>query len=141
MKTPAKFAIGLTALVVLVALARLSTLGPTAAPESPPPPPPPPVRTERVFFISAQIHENSGFNVSEIRVQRGDHVVLVVTSLDTTHGILLDLPWVSISNTVPPGQTERVEFDAEQTGTFTIYCPNPLCSAEHYLMRIALVIE
>ncbi len=99
-----------------------------------------PVET-RVFHISAQTAEAGNFNVSTITVKHGDHVVLKITSLDTSHGILLSTPWVTVNKLAPPGGETTVEFDALQRGTYTIYCANSLCSPLHHEMRIALVIE
>ena len=96
---------------------------------------------EKVFYLSARIAEDGGFNLSEIRVQEGDHVVLYVRSLDTTHGVVLQTPWVFIRELVPPGAQRRVEFDAAQPGTYQILCPNPLCSPLHHEMMVDLIIE
>ncbi len=95
----------------------------------------------KVFFVAARSPEAGGFNVSEIRVKLGDHVVLYVKSMDGKHGIALSTPWVHISVPVSAGDEKRVEFEARQQGTWFLLCPNPYCSPDHGQMRIVLVIE
>lgn len=118
----------------IVAVAGLAAFYPRVA-QAPPEP------RSSVFYISARIAEDGGFNVSEIRVRQGDHVVVFLRSLDTTHGIVLRTPWVTIGEQVFVGQQKRFEFDARLAGLYQIFCANPLCSPSHHEMVIDLVVE
>ncbi len=61
-----------------------------------------------------------GFDPAEITVNKGDRVRLKVSSLDVMHGI--GIKEYGINKQVPPGETVIVEFTADKSGTFTMFC-------------------
>lgn len=71
----------------------------------------------------------------KIEVKAGDHVVWHITnveqSLDATHGFAL--PGYNISLSLEAGETQTIEFDANQSGVFAYYC-SEFCSALHLEM-------
>ena len=77
----------------------------------------------------------SHFTPERVEVQKGDHVVWRLTSIeqqrDATHGFALS--GYNINLSIEPGKTEVIEFDANQAGTFTYYCTE-FCSALHLEM-------
>ena len=77
----------------------------------------------------------SHFNPEHVEVNKGDHVIWHLTSLertpDATHGFAV--PGYNINLSLEPGETQTVEFDATQSGTFTFYCTE-FCSALHLEM-------
>lgn len=121
------------AMLGIAVAALVAVLAFRPAPSSPPP--------MKVFYVSARTAENGNFNVTAITVNQGDHVVIRMRSLDTTHGVFLSTPWLTINELAPPGQETTVEFDAFQKGTYTIHCSNALCSPRHAEMTITLTIQ
>ncbi|MBI5712555.1 MAG: Sec-dependent nitrous-oxide reductase [Chloroflexi bacterium] len=77
----------------------------------------------------------SHFTPERVEVQKGDHVVWRLTSIeqqrDATHGFALS--GYNINLSIEPGKTEVIEFDATQAGTFSYYCTE-FCSALHLEM-------
>ena len=77
----------------------------------------------------------SHFNPEHVEVNKGDHVIWHLTSLertpDATHGFAV--PGYNINLSLEPGETQTVEFDATQSGTFAFYCTE-FCSALHLEM-------
>ncbi|MBL8057132.1 MAG: Sec-dependent nitrous-oxide reductase [Anaerolineales bacterium] len=77
----------------------------------------------------------SHYKPEHIEINQGDHVVWHLTSLertpDATHGFALS--GYNINLSLEPGETQTIEFDAKQAGTFTYYCTE-FCSALHLEM-------
>jgi len=77
----------------------------------------------------------SHYTPEQVEVNQGDHVVWHLTSLETardaTHGFALS--GYNINLSLEPGETQTIEFDAAQSGTFTYYCTE-FCSALHLEM-------
>ncbi len=73
-----------------------------------------------------------------ITVNRGDHVVLNIRSIDVAHGI--GLPDFGVNSYLEPGTTTRVEFDADRSGTFSFFC-SVQCGAGHSSMRGTLIVQ
>ncbi|MGQ0604739.1 MAG: Sec-dependent nitrous-oxide reductase [Anaerolineales bacterium] len=84
----------------------------------------------------------SHFKPERIDIQKGDHVVWHLTSLertpDATHGFALAAYNINLS--LEPGETQTIEFDATQSGVFTYYCTE-FCSALHLEMMGYLTIK
>lgn len=84
----------------------------------------------------------SHFAPERIDIQKGDHVVWHLTSLertpDATHGFALG--GYNINLSLEPGETQTIEFDATQSGTFVYYCTE-FCSALHLEMLGYLTIK
>ncbi len=71
------------------------------------------------------------YNPGIIRVNPGDTVTIELVSLDVVHGLYLDGYGVSVI--ADPGQTARVTFVADRTGSFRFRCSEP-CGALHPFM-------
>ena len=78
------------------------------------------------------------FEPDAIKVKKGDHVKLVVTSLDHDHGIKLQA--FHIDRKLPKGQSVTIEFDADQAGTFPFEC-SVFCGLGHKKMKGQLTVE
>jgi heme/copper-type cytochrome/quinol oxidase subunit 2 len=66
-----------------------------------------------------------------IRVNPGDTVTLEIVSTDVVHGVYID--GYGISASADPGQTMRLSFVAERSGSFRIRCNQP-CGSLHPFM-------
>lgn len=77
----------------------------------------------------------SHFQPEHVQIKKGDHVIWHMTNLertrDATHGFALS--GYNINLSLEPGETQTIEFDADQAGTFTYYCTE-FCSALHLEM-------
>jgi nitrous-oxide reductase len=78
----------------------------------------------------------SQFRPDILRLQKGDHVRLHLTNTETTpdatHGFAI--PRYNVSVSLDPGEYSLVEFDADATGSFAMYCTE-FCSALHLEMQ------
>jgi len=80
-----------------------------------------------------------GFNQDKVVINKGDHVVLHITSKEGTHGVMI--PGLGLSTgEFSPGEERVIEFDAEETGSLDYFCNVP-CGSGHREMRGQLVIE
>jgi len=77
----------------------------------------------------------SHYTPERVEVNKGDHVIWRLTSIeqqrDSTHGFAIS--GYNINLSIEPGKTEVIEFDANQSGTFSYYCTE-FCSALHLEM-------
>lgn len=64
---------------------------------------------------------NYAYDVTEVRVQKGDTVTINFTSAEGFHDVVIDEFNVA-SDRVREGETTRVTFVADETGTFEYYC-------------------
>lgn len=78
------------------------------------------------------------FIPNKITVNVGDTVILHITSTDVAHGIAI--PQFGVSQQLPPGQEETVQFVADKAGTYTFYC-NVFCGSGHRSMIGSLVVQ
>ena len=82
---------------------------------------------------------NWNFNQDDVVVNKGDHVVLHITSKEGTHGIMI--PGLGLSTgEFSPGEEKIIEFDADEAGSFDYFCNVP-CGSGHKSMRGQLVVE
>lgn len=65
--------------------------------------------------------DNFSFSVKEIRVKKGEKVVLNVTNKEGFHDLLIDEYEVN-TGMIPAGTSKTVEFVASETGKFEYYC-------------------
>jgi cytochrome c oxidase subunit 2 len=77
------------------------------------------------------------FEPGTVTVHKGDHVKLIVTSVDVDHGIGISA--YGIERNVKKGATETIEFVADKVGTFTFYC-SVFCGDGHPEMAGKLVV-
>ncbi|MBE7529797.1 MAG: Sec-dependent nitrous-oxide reductase [Chloroflexi bacterium] len=84
----------------------------------------------------------SHFTPERVELKEGDHVIWHLTNLertrDATHGFALS--GYNINLSLEPGETQTVEFDATQPGTYTFYCTE-FCSALHLEMLGYFLVE
>jgi cytochrome c oxidase subunit 2 len=78
------------------------------------------------------------FTPHTVRVHSGDHVKLVLTALDHTHGIKIKA--LNINQKVEKGETVTVEFTAPQPGNYPFECSN-FCGLGHGKMKGELIVE
>jgi len=71
----------------------------------------------RSFSIVAQ---NGSFSPDTIIVKQGDTVDLEVDAVDADYSFTL--PNYGFNPSISKGKTQRIEFEAVQTGNFTFYC-------------------
>jgi cytochrome c oxidase subunit 2 len=82
--------------------------------------------------------EKWAWTPSEVRVKRGTHVVLELTSGDASRAF--ELKEYGIKVTVPQGEVVRAEFDATRVGTFPWRCSRP-CGDGCAKLRGKLIVE
>ena len=78
------------------------------------------------------------FEPSEIRVKKGQGVILMVKSVDVTHGFVISD--FGVQKTLKAGEIAEVRFTADRVGTFSFSC-NVYCGAGHGGMQGVLVVE
>lgn len=82
-----------------------------------------------------------GFAPATIRVPRGSHVRLLLTSRDVPHS--LTLSGYDVSQTIIPGKSSSLEFVADRPGSFAFGC-DVACGAGHQEMQVGggvLIVE
>ncbi|UCC71965.1 MAG: Sec-dependent nitrous-oxide reductase [Gemmatimonadota bacterium] len=94
--------------------------------------------TVNVYMTAIRSH----FTPEHIKVRRGDRVRIYLTSLETirdgTHGFAIDKYNINVS--LEPGESEVIEFVADQAGVYPFYC-SEFCSALHLEMVGYLLVE
>jgi nitrous-oxide reductase len=77
-----------------------------------------------------------------LELNRGDHVTIHVTNLesarDATHGFAISDYNVNLS--MEPGKVDTVEFTADRSGVFPLYCTE-FCSALHLEMAGYMIVK
>jgi cytochrome c oxidase subunit II len=89
----------------------------------------------RVVKISAK---RFSFTPAEVRVKKGEAVVLELTSLDRVHGF--NLPEFKIRKDITPKEVTRVTLTPDKEGTFPFHC-DVFCGDGHEDMTGTLVVE
>ncbi len=84
----------------------------------------------------------SHFRPERVDIRKGDKVIWHLTSLETavdaTHGFALS--GYNINLSLEPGETQTIEFVANQSGVFSFYCTE-FCSALHLEMMGYLTVK
>lgn len=78
------------------------------------------------------------FEPSTVEVNKGDKVILTVTSADVPHGIAI--PEYGINQRLEPGKPVTIEFTAAKQGTFTAYC-SVFCGSGHSGMKGKIIVH
>ena len=102
-----------------------------------------------VIFIAGQSTEPDATDISmtakkyefspdTIRLKKGDHVKLVITSLDRDHGIKIE--GYQIEKKLPKGEAVSIELTADKAGTFPFKC-STFCGMGHGRMKGQLIVE
>ncbi|NJD60350.1 MAG: hypothetical protein FIA98_13235 [Anaerolineae bacterium] len=72
---------------------------------------------ERAFHVEASRFE---YSPAVLRVNPGDRVKIELTATDVVHGLAID--GYNLETTADPGQTARISFTADKSGTFRFHC-------------------
>lgn len=91
-------------------------------------PPPAHAASERTIRIEAR---SFAYTPGTLRVNPGDRVTLELVSMDYVHGLYLE--GYDLNLKADPGQTSRVTFTADRSGTFRFRC-SVTCGALHPFM-------
>lgn len=78
------------------------------------------------------------FIPSNITVNKGDKVRLIITNTDVAHGF--SLSQFNVRQRLEAGKTTTVEFTADTSGTFTFFC-SVLCGIGHTDMKGTLIVK
>lgn len=78
------------------------------------------------------------FQPAEIRLKKGEEVVLEVTSTDVQHGF--HVPALGISEPIQKGKVAEIRFTPEARGEYRVEC-DILCGAGHDDMVGKIVVE
>ena len=83
---------------------------------------------EHIFQIQAS---RFAYSPSVLKVNQGDRVTIELSSMDVVHGLAVDT--YAIETSADPGQTSRVTFIANQSGSFRLRC-SVVCGGMHPFM-------
>ena len=89
----------------------------------------------RTIKIQAKKFE---YTPNEIKVKKGEKIMLELTALDFVHGF--NLPDFKIRTDIPPGKVTKVALNPTETGRFTFLCDN-FCGDGHEEMNGILIVE
>ena len=89
----------------------------------------------RVVKITA---EKFQFSPNEIDLNKGEPVVIELTSKDTTHGFLVRP--LKIDTDIKAGQVTRIEVTLQSAGTFKAICDH-YCGLGHGNMKLTIVVK
>jgi cytochrome c oxidase subunit 2 len=78
------------------------------------------------------------YTPNEIRIRKGEKVVLQLTALDFVHGF--SLPDFKIRTDIPPGKVTTVALNPTEAGRFTFLCDN-FCGNGHEEMNGVIIVE
>ena len=87
------------------------------------------------FSVTAKMFE---FIPNEIVVNKGDHVILHIKSIDVVHGFAIVA--YDINEQLNPGEEVKVEFVADKEGEFGFFCSVP-CGSGHTGMQGKLIVK
>lgn len=85
-----------------------------------------------VFNVTAQKFR---FDPAEIRVNKGENVIINITGIDATH--VFAITEYGINKMISHGKTEQVRFVADKAGTFAYTCTIP----GHQDMKGSLIVS
>jgi cytochrome c oxidase subunit 2 len=94
-----------------------------------------PSRVDREITVSARKYE---FLLNVIKAKKGDHIRLIITTLDRDHGFKLEA--FHIDQKLPKGEAVTVELTADQAGTFPFECSH-FCGLGNKNMKGQLIVE
>ncbi len=78
------------------------------------------------------------FNPNKIEVPVGSEVTFKITSMDVTHGMLLD--GTNVNVLIVPGQISEVTHVFKKAGTFNFYC-HEYCGTGHQAMFGQVIVS
>ncbi len=80
------------------------------------------------------------FTPPVITVNKGDTVVLKLTSSDVVHGFSLKDFGIFLNDGIHPGRPQMVTFSANKPGKFTFAC-NAICGSHHENMFGTIIVN
>ena len=89
----------------------------------------------RVITITAKRFE---FNPKEVRLKKGETVVLRLTSEDVTHGLMVRA--LHLDMDIEPGKTTDVKVTPTTAGRFTAICDH-FCGSGHGNMKMTFIVD
>jgi cytochrome c oxidase subunit 2 len=89
---------------------------------------------EKVIRIEAKRFD---YSPGELRLKKGEPVILELTSLDVLMGF--NLPDLNLRADIIPGKVTRVRFVPEKAGSFTFLC-DIFCGSKHEEMNGRLTV-
>lgn len=75
---------------------------------------------------------------NEIRVKKGDKLLLQITSADVTHGF--NFPAYNISEEIRAGKIKTIKINTSEAGEFNFSC-NIECGLGHLQMKGKIIVE
>ena len=78
------------------------------------------------------------FTPDTITVNKGDTVILNIESIDVSHGF--SISEFGVNEVLQPGITTRVEFVADEEGTYRFFC-TVFCGSGHSTMNGQLIVN
>ncbi len=93
------------------------------------------VGNTKEFYVTSIMWE---FYPQNITVQKGDRVIIHLTSMDTLHGFY-NADW-NLTATAFTNQTSTIEFTADKLGEFEFYCTF-YCGIGHFDMKGYIKVE
>jgi heme/copper-type cytochrome/quinol oxidase subunit 2 len=84
--------------------------------------------TERIYHVDARSFE---YTPPTLKVNQGDRLTIELASTDVVHGLYID--GYDLNVIADPGQTTRLTFIANQSGSFRFRC-SVTCGALHPFM-------
>lgn len=139
-KIPRSFVFPIVIIIIIVGLLWLSNQDKTSST----PLSQPPLTIQSSPSLDQEIREidviakQFEFDPNPIQVRLGEVIKLNITSTDVTHGF--SLPAFGINQTLPPGETIAVQFQATQKGDFPFSC-SVTCGSGHSGMKGTLIVE
>jgi len=152
MNSRERFIAGAFAFILMAALSIVSAKAGQGAPPGQAQAPSGAQAESPVIEVSAKKYE---FNPASIHVKNGTHVTLKVTATDREHGIEFEIyakgankkgdPGLVFSVEkpsfkLPKGDTQTIEFDAKQPGTYELHCA-VMCGLGHHGMKGEIVVD
>jgi len=89
----------------------------------------------REIAITARRFE---YTPREVRLKKGEPVILVLKSEDVTHGMLCR--GLALDTDIAPGKETRVTVTPAKEGEFTAIC-NHFCGSGHGNMKMKFIVE
>ena len=93
--------------------------------------------TARIIEVTAKRYE---FIPNTIVVKEGEKITLIITSIDATHGIDFEMPFLSRNVQLPKNEAVEVKFTASEKGEWDFRC-SVFCGPGHSTMKGRLVVE
>lgn len=81
-----------------------------------------------IIDMTASRYDYAPGSAEPVSVNRGDRVIIRLTSTDVTHGFAITE--YGINREVAPGEIVEIEFRATKPGTFLMYC-TVFCGVGH----------